>query len=90
MPAWSATKEAITKRNNDYDGIRRERIRVVEEISGRPLIIYATAFLERGKVAVSQGEIGIDNEGDIDALSNEIMKLFILAEISVIIRDYFD
>jgi len=61
MPAWSATKEAIERRNNDYDGIRRERIRAVEEISGRPLIIYATAFLERGKVAVSQGEIGIDN-----------------------------
>ena len=61
MPAWSATKEAIARRNNDYDGIRRERIRAVEEISGRPLIIYATAFLERNKVAASQGEIGIDN-----------------------------
>ncbi|MBU2578489.1 hypothetical protein KKA69_06755 [Patescibacteria group bacterium] len=61
MPSWSKTKEAIANRNNDYDGIRRERIRAVEEISGRPLIIYATAFLERSKVVFSQGEVGIDN-----------------------------
>jgi hypothetical protein len=61
MPAWISTIEEIRRRNNDFDGVRRERIDAVEHISGRPLIIYATAFLERDKVAASQGEVGIDN-----------------------------
>jgi hypothetical protein len=61
MPAWIQTKEEIVKRGKDYDGVRRDRIRAVENISNRPLVIYATAFLERDKVVASQGEVGIDN-----------------------------
>lgn len=61
MPTWIQTKAEIDSRNQDYDGVRRERIASVEKITGRPLIIYATAFLERVKVQASQGEVGIDS-----------------------------
>lgn len=60
MPSWIETKLEITRRSNDYDGVRRERILKVEEITGRPLIIYATDFLSREKVAASGGEVNID------------------------------
>lgn len=45
MPSWIRTKEEIERRNNDYDGVRRERIRSVEKITGRPLIVYAAEFM---------------------------------------------
>lgn len=63
MPTWIETKAEIDRRNHDYDGVRRERIRAVEVITGRPLVIYATAFLERDKIVASQGtaEVGIDS-----------------------------
>jgi len=60
MPSWIETKQEITRRNNDYDGVRRERIRAVEALTGRPLIVYATAFLSRDKVQTSSGEVVID------------------------------
>lgn len=61
MPDWIETKREIDRRHGDYDGVRRERIRQVEQITGRPLVIYATAFLEADKVAVAGNEVGIDN-----------------------------
>jgi len=61
MPGWIETKQEIERRGSDYDGVRRERIREVERITGRPLVIYATAFLQTDKVAVVAGEVGIDN-----------------------------
>ncbi|OGO13585.1 MAG: hypothetical protein A2Y93_17555 [Chloroflexi bacterium RBG_13_68_17] len=54
------TIKEIERRNNDFDGVRRERIRAVEALTGRPLIVYASAFLNRGKVQASGGEVGID------------------------------
>lgn len=65
MPTWIETKAEIDRRKGDYDGVRRERIDAVEKITGRPLIIYATAFLERDKVQVSGGEVGIDNRDPV-------------------------
>lgn len=60
MPGVIDTIKEIEKRNNDFDGVRRERIRAVEALTGRPLLIYASAFLNRGKVQASGGEVGID------------------------------
>jgi hypothetical protein len=60
MPAWIDTKNEILNRNNDFDSVRRERIAAVEVITGHPLVIYATAFLEREKAALARGETGID------------------------------
>ena len=60
MPTWIETKAEIEQRKGDYDGVRRERIAAIESKTGRPLIIYATAFLERGKVQASGGDVAID------------------------------
>jgi serine dehydrogenase proteinase len=60
MPTWIQTKAEIDRRKGDYDGVRRERIASVEKITERPLVIYATAFLDRNKLQAAQGEVGID------------------------------
>jgi hypothetical protein len=65
LPTWIETKAEIDRQKGDYDGVRRERIASVEKITGRPLIIYATAFLERDKVQASGGEVGIDNHDPV-------------------------
>ena len=65
MPSLVATLEEIERRENDFDGVRRERIRAVEAITNRPLVIYATAFLNRVKVQASGGEVGIDGNDKI-------------------------
>ena len=65
MPTWIETKAEISRRNNDYDSVRRERIAAVEKITGRPLIIYATAFLERDKVQATRGDVGIDHHDPV-------------------------
>lgn len=65
MPTWIQTKAEIDKRKGDYDGVRRERIAAIEKITGRPLVIYATAFLHRAKVQASGGEVSIDRNDPI-------------------------
>ena len=62
MPSWIETKREIEERKNDFDGVRRERIRRVEEITGRPLVIYATDFLNRDKATAARGEVTIDGK----------------------------
>lgn len=61
MPTWIDTKLEINNRKKDYDGVRRERISIIEGITHRPLIVYATSFLERDKAQAARGEVGIDN-----------------------------
>ena len=58
MPRWNEIKKEIDNRK-DVDGPRREKIRLVEEITGRPLIVYASAFLDESKVAIAKGELSI-------------------------------
>jgi hypothetical protein len=60
MPSWIATKQEIQNRNNDFDGVRRDRIASVEKITGRPLIVYAVDFFNGKKIAACNGEISID------------------------------
>jgi ATP-dependent protease ClpP protease subunit len=44
----------------DFDTFRREKYAAVEKITGRPLIIYATDFLNKEKVAACKGDVEID------------------------------
>ncbi len=74
MPGLKDTIEEIERRGNDFDGVRRERIRAVEQITGRPLVMYVTAFLNRGKVQASGGEVGIDGN-DKSAFDEAISTL---------------
>lgn len=60
MPAFIDTRNLINQRINDLDNVRREHIRAVEKITGRPLVIYATAFHDRDKAQASGGEVAID------------------------------
>lgn len=62
MSLWLETKQEIQRRNSDYDAVRRERIRRVENITERPLIVYATDFLNRQKVVAAGGEVIIDGK----------------------------
>ncbi len=65
MPSWIATKSEIKNKNNDYDRVRSERIQAVEAITGRPLIIYVTDFLNREKVQHCGGEVSIDGNDKV-------------------------
>lgn len=64
MTSWFEVKTEIDNRQS-FDDVRREKIRAVEELTDRPLIIYATAFQIRGKVEASGGEVGIDSRDKV-------------------------
>lgn len=59
MPRWAETTQEIRARNNNYDIVRRERISKIEGITGRPLIVYATAFLNENKSIIGGSEVAI-------------------------------
>lgn len=66
MASWNATRielEGRKKLSNggvDHDGFRREKYAAVEKVTGRPLIVYATDFLNKDKVAACRGDVEID------------------------------
>lgn len=66
MASWNAVRIELDKRpklpngNIDFDKFRREKYVAVEKITGRPLIVYATDFLNKGKVSACQGDVEID------------------------------
>lgn len=66
MASWNAVRIELEKRPKlpngtiDYDKFRREKYTAAEKITGRPLIVYATDFLNKGKVSACQGDVEID------------------------------
>jgi len=84
MAAWIEVKNEIVNRNYDYDGVRREKIKAVEIITNRPLVIYSTAFLERPKVEASRGEVQIDRMDSIGF--NEVINRITGKELDVLIH----
>lgn len=66
MASWNAVRLDLDKRpklpngNIDYDKYRREKYAAVEKITGRPLIVYATDFLNKDKVNACRGDVEID------------------------------
>lgn len=66
MPAsWNQVRKELEGRVTpqgglDCDGVRREKYAAVEKLTGRPLIVYATDFLNRSKVTASGGDVEID------------------------------
>lgn len=64
MKSWvEITQEIKAKGGNDI--IRRDYIRKVEELTGRPLIIYATDFINVEKIQAAGGEVSIDSRDKI-------------------------
>jgi hypothetical protein len=84
MAAWIEVKNEIVNRNYDYDGVRREKIKAVEIITNRPLVIYSTAFLEGPKVEASRGEVQIDRMDSIGF--NEVINRITGKELDVLIH----
>jgi hypothetical protein len=73
MAPWNAVKGELERRqklpngNIDYDTFRREKYAAVEKITGRPLLVYATDFLNKDKVNACKGDVEI-NLGDRDGM----------------------
>ncbi len=57
--------------NGDFDGVRRAKYKFVSELTGRPLIIYATAFHNPIKQQIAQPFLSIDMS-DKDGFSEVI------------------
>lgn len=66
MASWNAVRIEFDQRKKfpngvpDFDGFRREKYTAVEKITGRPLIVYATDFLNKEKVNAVKGDVEID------------------------------
>jgi ATP-dependent protease ClpP protease subunit len=66
MASWNAVRIELEKRPKaqngatDHDSFRREKYKAVEKITGRPLVVYATDFLNKDKVALCKGDVEID------------------------------
>lgn len=66
MAFWNAVRIEFSKRQKlpngtpDFDTFRREKYAAVERLTGRPLIVYATDFLNKGKVQSCGGDVEID------------------------------
>jgi ATP-dependent protease ClpP protease subunit len=66
MASWNAVRIELENRQKlpngtrDFDGFRREKYAAVEKITRRPLVVYATDFLNKEKVAACKGDVEID------------------------------
>jgi len=66
MASWNALRIELDQRKKlssgppDFDAFRREKYAELEKINGRPLIVYATDFLNKGKVNAVKGDVEID------------------------------
>ncbi len=66
MASWNAVRIELEKRPKlpngtvDFDKFRREKYAAAEKITGHPLIVYATDFLNKGKVNACGGDVEID------------------------------
>lgn len=66
MTSWQDIQKEIKtgiapdKPNGDYDGVRRGKYKLVSSITGRPLIIYVTAFHNPIKAQVASPFLNID------------------------------
>src|SRR5258708_19327209 len=65
MPSWneSSAEQLNWKLPNgqtDFDGYRRSKYKALADHTGRPLIVYATDFLNRAKVQAAGGDVSID------------------------------
>jgi len=79
MALWNDVRVELEKHKKtekdttDHDSFRREKYANVEKITGRPLIVYATDFMSKDKVAACRGDVEIDwtdRDGFIEVTQN--------------------
>lgn len=91
MPSWNAVRAELEKRKKtpqnttDFDSFRREKYAGVEKVTGRPLIVYATDFLNKAKIAACRGDVEIDlsdRDGFLEVtqnLSGEVIDVMLFS-----------
>ena len=76
MPTWG---EILAELKNsagpngrpDYDGVRRQYLRQMRQLTGRAVILYSTAWLESRPIPPAELQIGLpDVQGLMEAVSN--------------------
>jgi hypothetical protein len=77
MPTWGEILRELGASKNpqgtgpDFDGVRRKYLKALHEITGRGVILYATAFLESRPVAPLDLQVNLqDISGLMEAVSN--------------------
>lgn len=73
MPTWGGILNELNKTKSPagIDGVRRKYLRQLNELTGRGVILYATAWFESRPVPPSELQIGLpDMQGLMEAVSN--------------------
>lgn len=78
MPTWGEILKELNKSKApegtgrpDFDGIRRKYLSALNQLTGRPVILYAAAFLEPRSIPPADLQIGLgDVMGFMEACSN--------------------
>lgn len=77
MPTWGEILKELNKTkapqgtSQDFDGVRRKYLKALHDLTGRAVILYATAFLESRSIPPADLQIGLeDMAGFMEACSN--------------------
>ncbi len=77
MPTWGEILKELNETKNlagtgpDFDGVRKRYVRALHELTGRAVIVYATAFLESRPIQPIDLQISLaDVPGFMEAASN--------------------
>lgn len=76
MPTWGEILRELNQTTNvngnpDFDAVRRRYLRRMHELTGRAVILYATAWLESRSISPGEIQVGLpDIQGFMEAVSN--------------------
>lgn len=88
-PSWKSTKDELNvcRLANgaiDFDGYRKKKLLALQNYTGRPVVVYATDFLNQRKTILSGNEVGIDHN-DLQGFA-EVTKTLPPGPLDVIIH----
>ena len=76
MPTWGEILAELNRTGTpagppDFDAVRRKYLRQLNELTGRAVILYASAWMESGKHEPSELQVGLpDVQGFMETVSN--------------------
>ena len=76
MPTWGEILTELNKSSTpagtpDYDRVRRQYLQRLHDLTGRAVILYATAWLESRPIPPAELQVGLpDIQGLMEAVSN--------------------
>ena len=76
MPTWGEILTELNKSSTsvgtpDYDRVRRQYLQRLHDLTGRAVILYATAWLESRPIPPAELQVGLpDIQGFMEAVSN--------------------